>query len=161
MIVKSKLTEKDFINVNFLLIWQKAFVRIFAIVLILLGVLRITTSIIAEGFSFADVPVGVLIIPFVYAVFIYFISKKGFSSNPRSSEMIEYGFYMDKFSVKGETFSSTLSWQKMNKVTKTKNWLLVWQSSQAANPIPLKYFDQLQLDELKEILYQNKVKNNL
>jgi len=54
-----------------------------------------------------------------------------------------------------------LSWDKFYKVTKTKNWLLIWQNNSSANIIPRKDIWESQIEELKELLQKHRVKNNL
>lgn len=63
--------------------------------------------------------------------------------------------------MKGESFNSQLSWDKIYKVTKTKNWLLIWQNRQIANPIPIEDIGEEQISDLKKILDRHNVKNNM
>lgn len=68
---------------------------------------------------------------------------------------------MNQMIVEGETYSATFKWNTIVKVTQTKNWILIWQSKQKANPISIKNFWAGQLADLKDILEANHVKNNL
>ena len=56
----------------------------------------------------------------------YFSTQKNYKANQRISEQIEYKFHQDNFETVGESFQSVLSWNKIHKVNKTKNWLLIW-----------------------------------
>ena len=76
-------------------------------------------------------------------------------------ETIEYQFYKEYLVVKGESFSTESTWDKIYKVTQTKNWVFIWQSRQAANIIPRRDIWEGDLTHLKEILEGHKVKNNL
>lgn len=97
----------------------------------------------------------------VMPLLTYFGAKRNFTANKRISETIEYHFDNDYLSMKGESFNSQLTWDKIYKVTQTKNWLLIWQNSQIANPIPKRDIWEGQISDLKEILDKYKVKNNL
>jgi hypothetical protein len=161
MIIKTKLSEKDFINVNFVLLYKKALIKI------LTGISFLGLLIFIASLTFA--PISFPISSVFYIVFVlgvlplvtFFTAKKNYKSNKRISEDIEYQFHPDALFVTGESFTSQLSWDKIHKVTKTKNWLLIWQSSQMANVIPLQNMFTSELDDLKSILLQKSVKNNL
>ncbi|WP_276502864.1 YcxB family protein [Terrimonas pollutisoli] len=91
----------------------------------------------------------------------YFASKRDYTSNKRISETIEYQFGKDLLFVKGESFTAQLTWDKIYKVSKTKNWLLIWQNKQVANVIPRRDIWEGDIIELKEILQIHNVTNNL
>ncbi|MBL0183120.1 MAG: YcxB family protein [Chitinophagaceae bacterium] len=74
---------------------------------------------------------------------------------------MEYRFDGSNLVIKGESFKSELSWDKIPKVTQTKNWLLIWQGGQIANAIPKRDIPDGLPAELKAILAKNGVKNNL
>lgn len=160
MIVKSKLTEKDFINLNFLLLWSRPAIKFFSFVMAI-TFLTVLANLFLKVTAFNNTTWSYLVIPFAVIALTYYNAKKSFSSNEKASEQIEYDFGSRSFSVTGRSFNASYAWDSILKVSKTKGWIIVWQSKQSASPIPLRYFDQLQLDELKEILEQNKVKNNL
>jgi hypothetical protein len=113
-----------------------------------------------NGVTLADVLPPVIIFV-IYITFIYFSLKRAYSNNQRTGESIEYSFDPDNLVMKGESFKSELSWNKIYKVTKTKNWLLIWQTRQGANAIHKKDITDSELDKLKSILTNNQVKNNL
>ncbi len=160
MNIKSKLTEKDFIDVNFILLYSKISMKIFTAIIIFMLFLSLLTAIWLPAISFSQV-----IIPFVMLLIIplmtYFTAKKNYSSNQRINETIEYQFEKDDLLMKGESFNSKLSWGKVYKVSQTKNWILIWQNGQIANPIPKRDIEDGQIKSLKIILTEHKVKNNL
>lgn len=45
----------------------------------------------------------------------------------------------DFLKIKGESFNSQQTRDKISKVTKKKNWILIWESRQIVNPICRKY----------------------
>jgi len=160
MVIKSKLTKQDFINLNFILLYSKISMK----VLTALTAFLFLVSIVASIFSNHDYFPAVIFL-FILLIFTplhtYISAVRNFKASNRGSETIEYHFDNEYLSVKGESFNAQLSWDKIYKVTQTKNWILIWQNRQAGNPIPKGNISEEQIGELKEILDNHKVKNNL
>ena len=159
MIIKSRLTEKDFINVNFTMWLRRPLIKI------LIGIygLIFLSGLISLIFSKAHLSQVLATFLFItlLPILIYFAAKRNYASNKRISETIEYKFEKDVLIVTGESFNSQLTWDKVYKVTKTKNWLVIWQNRQVANVIPNRDLQQSSISELKKILSVHRVKNNL
>ena len=155
----TKLTQEDFINVNFVLWFKKRSIKI------LIGIYHffLLSSLISLASSTTGVFQVVFPLLFMTAVpvLIYFSAKRNYGSNKRVSEAIEYKFDKDALIVTGESLNSQLSWDKIYKVTQTRNWLLIWQNAQVANVIPKRDVWQSHLDDLKDILNTYNVKHNL
>lgn len=160
MNIKSKLTERDFIDVNFILLYSRTSMKIVTAIIIFFLFGSLLTA-----FFLPTMPLSQAIVPAVMLsampLMTYFTAKKNYASNKRISETIEYVFEKDNLLIKGESFNSQLTWDKINKVTQTKNWILIWQSRQNANPISKRDIWEGEIGELKEILTQHNVKNNL
>lgn len=167
MVIKTKLTKTDFINANMALLYKKNSTKIYAILGFLFFVLA------TYGFFLMQVDWMLYIkeywflyfVPFVlmffYPIRTWITANINFSPNKRIAETIEYQFEKDFLVVKGESFSSQSTWKKVNKVTQTKNFIFIWQSSAAANIIPKKDIWEGDIIELKEILDSHGVKNTL
>ncbi|WP_462222768.1 YcxB family protein [Ferruginibacter sp.] len=160
MLIKSQLTEKDFIKINLVLLYSKISIKIFTVLIFIFLLITIVTVILIPSVSFTQLIVPVVMLLFL-PLFTYFVAKRNFNISNRISELIEYNFDNENLTMKGESFNSQLSLDKIAKVAITKNWLLIWQNRQFANPIPKRDISALQLTELKEILDSKKVKNNL
>ena len=160
MPIKSKLSEQDFINVTFVLLYSKISMKIFTGLISLFLIVSILTATLLPNVSFSQIILPVVLLS-VMPLLTYFGAKRNFLANKRISETIEYHFDNDYLSMKGESFNSQLTWDKVYKVTQTKNWLLIWQNRQIANPIPKRDIWDGQISELKETLDKHKVKNNL
>jgi hypothetical protein len=87
---------------------------------------------------------------------IYFKSKRNYKSDLLIGETIEYQFDNEEIIVTGQSFSSRFSWNKIYKVTETKDWLLIWQNRQMANVIPKRSFEGDDLKSFKEIVNNQK-----
>jgi len=160
MIIKSKLTEKDFINVTLVLLYSKTSFKIFTGTIITFFLVTLFTVVLIPKVTLSQMIVPVVMLS-IAPLFTYFTAKKNYNSNQTISEAIEYQFDKDNLIVKGESFNSQLTWDKIYRVTQTKNWILIWQNSQIANPIPKRDIWEGEIESLKVILNEHRVKNNL
>lgn len=161
MIIKTHLSEKDFINANIRLLYNKpgTWFIIAVAIFILLSTLY---SLLFEPQYSSPVQI---ILPFAMLVWLplitYFSAKKNYSTNKRVNEAIEYQFDNDLLSVKGESFAAQFTWDRLYRVSGTRNWLFIWQTKNSANVIPRACITDEQIVQLKKILTANKVKNNI
>ena len=90
------------------------------------------------------------------------LQKKNYKSNGRISETINYEFDKENIQLIGESFNSTLTWEKIYSVTENKYWILIWQSRQVANVIPKRDFINGDLQTFKSIVNSHRgLKNKL
>ena len=160
MIIRTKLSKQDFIKLNFTMLYIKPVIIIFTIFIGLLFLVSIA------GLIFSDIDTtSQVILSFTMLIFLplvtYINSIRNYKASNRITEPFEYSFDETELSIKGESFAAQLSWDKIYKVTLLKNWLLIWQSKQLANPIARKDIREEQIAEIKLLLDRVKVKNNL
>ena len=160
MTIKTKLSQKEYINASLTVIMARPVVRIFLVMFGFVILVNIAINFTKQGASILTV-VPMIIVPIIFCVVFYFKLKTAYSNNSRISETITYGFDKTNFNMAGESFKAELSWKKIYKVTLTKKWVLIWQNKQIANAIPKIDLPGSDLDELKDILTANGVKNNL
>ena len=160
MIIKSKLTEKDFINVNFVLLYSRPIFKIITIIFCVLVLIGIPIVIVLPKTSLTQILFPLIFLSLM-PLMTYFTAKRNFKANKRISETIEYQFDKDYLSAKGESFNTQQTWDKIYKVTQTKNWILIWQNNQVANPIHKRDIWDGEINDLKNILQAHNVKNNL
>jgi len=160
MSIKTKLTEKEYVKASLATATARPNTRfilgIFGFIIlvnIIMGISRGATTI-------SSLLPPIIIFSIFLAIF-YFGIKKGYSKNKRISELIEYTFDNSNLLISGESFKTELSWNKIDRVSKSKSWLLIWQNRQSANAIPMKDVFEDDLTKLKTILTNNQVKNNL
>ncbi|MFD2919119.1 YcxB family protein [Terrimonas rubra] len=160
MLIKTKLSERDFINANLVMLYNKPFLR-FATGLVLAScVLFFVCSFFLPSVSVRSAILPVLAIS-ALPLATYFSAKKIFKKSTTLGESINYELDEDAINIHGESFTGQLAWTKVHKVTKTRNWLLIWQNSQQASPIPRRNVRDLDLPKIAGILNKNGVKNNL
>ncbi len=161
MQIRTKLTEADFIQVNFVLLWRRPALKISIGIILLVNAYSIYMQIVYGTGLSPDMIIWPAMILLVLPLITFIGAKMNYRSNARIKENIEYIFDNDDLEIKGESFSSRLTWEKIHKVTKTKNWILIWQSRQVANVIPLRDIWEGDITMLKDILNRHQVKNNL
>ena len=161
MIIKTQLTRKDFVQVNLILLYKRFTPKLLTIG----GIVFLALFIFAGGFNSPHFNASTLLAPvFMMGIlpFVTFLTaRSNYSSNKRITETIEYEFGNDNLAIKGESFSSQLSWNKIYKVSKLKNFILIFQTKQIANVIPRRDVWEGDITKLKEILDSHNVKNNL
>jgi hypothetical protein len=72
--------------------------------------------------------------------------------NKRLSETISYEFSKELILVRGESFSSTFSWEKIPKIVINRYWILIFQSKTTANIIRRTCFNDTDLATFIEIV---------
>lgn len=162
-IIKTKLTEKQFINASLVLLFKKPVAWLFPIIGFFLILINMVQPKGAGTLTTYIVPVAYLIIfGGMLPLVTYFKARTMYRvASSRARENIEYEFQNNQFLIRGESFNANFSWDKVQKVTETKKWLFIWLNSQAANPIPKEDIWEGELLKLREILVANKVKHNL
>jgi hypothetical protein len=160
MPIKTKLTKDEYVKATLTVILNRTYTLYFFIFVSIVVIVNIISSVARGQAVIATILPPVLIFS-AYILVIYFSVKRGYLKNKRISESIEYTFEENRLIIRGESFNSELSWDKINKVTLTKNWLLIWQTKISANAIPRKDISESDLANLKIILASNRVKNNL
>lgn len=160
MTITTKLSASDYTKASLAILSRKLSLRIVLALYFFVVLFNLFASLGKEESNPLDqVPLlGAFV---VFATIIYYSIKKAYSSNKRISETITYHFKEDTYTVTGESFTSELTWDKVQKVTITKNWLLLWQTRSTANALPRRDIDNDTLSKLKMILAKHKVKNNL
>jgi hypothetical protein len=101
-----------------------------------------------------------LVVFFGISPLMLYIQSKRVYTTSRIKEKINYEFQEKEIIVRGESFSSQFTWNKIHKVTVTKNWVFIWQNSLQALPIPKKDIWEGEILKMREILDANNVKHN-
>jgi hypothetical protein len=139
IIITSRLIFKDYLKFNFSHITsQPIFIYLFLVVIIpnaLYGIADFSHSLLNTTLG------TIFLFLFLLLPFITYISSKShFNSNKRLTENIVYIINEDTISIKGESFNSMLTWNKVYKTRETKNAFLVYESNLSALIIPKRFF---------------------
>lgn len=161
MIINTQLTESDFIRVNFTILYKKAFVKFITLMAFFALIISVIGNIQFPGTtSLSQIMLPILILV-ILPLITYNSARKNFKTNKRINEPVEYSIDDKIISLKGESFNAQLSWEKIYKVNKTKEWILIWQNKQVANVIPRRNITDSQIAILKNIISNYKLKNDL
>ena len=160
MEIVSKISEKDYVNVFFTILWAKRSIRFCTIIFILIFVLGSFNVFVLKTTGPVTLLFPLLFL-IVFSVSIYFGAKRTFKTDGRISETIRYVFDDVKLAIQGESFESILNWDKVYKVTRSKHWLLIWQNNVLANAISMASLDEQEIDYLRGILNANKVQHSI
>ncbi len=96
-----------------------------------------------------------------YMLSSWLTAKRNFNSLPGISDALTYEFTNVTLICTGGASSSQSTWDKIYRVTETRDCLLIWKSSQVVNVLPRRDISAAQRAGIKEMLQHNKVKNNL
>jgi len=161
IILTTKLSIDDYIKVSYYLFYRKPTFKIMAgigLFMLLMTIISLKTS---SEFPWFLLIYGLFLI-LVLPVQIYLAAKKNYESNGRIRETINYEFDKENIQIIGESFNSTLTWEKIYGVTENKVWILIWQNRQVANAIPKRDFKNEDLQTFKNIVYSHTgLKNKL
>jgi hypothetical protein len=164
MRIKTRLNESDFVYITFVLLFAKPVMKIVYIIMALAFLLAIVSAMIPSTIA-GDFSISRLVFPLFVLVFLpastYFAAKRNYASYKRIDEVIEYDFDKNYLIIKGESFNSQMTWNKIYRVSQTKRWLLIWQSKHMVNAIHKSDLPTGVLTELRQILMAQGVKNNI
>jgi hypothetical protein len=154
MIIETKLEQKEFIKVMFILTYRKPLYILFTSLGFL--PLLIPAFYFHEG---AILPMSDIIVQLIcssyFFVFlpitIYYNARKNFSTNVRIQEKITYEISESKIKCTGETFTSERTWEKLHKILELNNWIILYESRSTGSFIPKEAFGD-RLTEFKDLV---------
>ncbi len=158
--IESRITQSDYTQVVYLLIYRKPLVLLISlmglalIVLSLLYFLNIYTP--TEKPPYISLLAGMLIM-IVFPVSIYRIAKRNFNSGNLLHENIIYTFTNDTVFLQGDSFAMTMSWKKIYKVKNLNKWILFYRDKDHMNFMIKNTFNNTQQKEFNRIIKLNKI----
>lgn len=160
MTIKTQIQFKEYLHLLYKLTYQKPLnigLTIVGGLLLLVFLLDITTSLLAgvaitHHFLFMFLVLWGSLTTFLIPFGVYRQAKKTYFTDGRIKELITYEFTPEALNVQGESFSATLSWNKLYKAVEMKDWILLYQNHLVANLIPKRVLEEEQLHALRTIL---------
>jgi YcxB-like protein len=160
MPIKTQLTEKDLIHYFFYGTYRKWYIVLLTVISFIAVMVWIVDPQIFGPTDWTN-----FLFPIIFLVVLpvsaWLGAKRQFKSNKRLVEKMTFSIEPNQLSVIGESFQSQMTWDKFYAVTKTKRLLMLWQTKRLANIIPLRDINDQELNSLRAILIEHKVKNNL
>lgn len=129
--LESEITREEYIRLLFLITYRKPpviIISILGLIMTLVPVLyflNIYTAI--DSPPYIPLISGVLI-TIVFPLSIYFMARRNFRIDELLQQRIHYTFAPDKIFLKGSTFEVNIGWDKIYKVRKLKDWLLLYRN---------------------------------
>jgi len=159
--IATQLTLADFVQVNFVLLFQKMPTKILVLVVLLMIVLPAFLS-VHKGipYNWLQSVIGIALAGF-YILSTWLTAKRNYRSIPAVSEPLVYEFTNEQLTCIGKSSSSQTTWNMVRRVTETKDCLVIWKTRQVINVLPKRDFTAQQRAAIKKMLEKNKVKNNV
>jgi len=152
--IKSKIERKDYINLMYRLTYRRPVIILMTIIGIVMLIFSITHFL---GLYHSEKPP---FFPLVFGTFVvamlpfsvYRSAIKNYKSHQRLSELITYEFDDEQIRIKGNSFSSELTWAQTYKLLELNHWILIYQNRQVANVISKETFSSEQLIEFRKLI---------
>ena len=154
MIIKTKISFKEYRNLLFGLTYKKPILR-----LLLSIAFIILLWILGYYFHFLPVPrpeiyqyITLVLITVVQPIFIYITIKRNYDSSNHLGELLEIEVTHKEIKIQGESFYTEVAWKKLFKIDEQTNWFLIYQNTLSAIIIPKKDLSGHQVSEFKKII---------
>ncbi len=157
--IECRLEFERYLKLMYSIVYQKPIMLFMPIV----GILMLFFSIgyyINFLIVFNEPPLTQLIMgimfTFLLPISIYIQAKKSFVTNARLTEVIKYTFNQSMIYIKGESFKSEMTWDKLFKIKEMKNWVLIYPNKHSFHLIPKDSFNLDQMEQFRKIAGQIK-----
>lgn len=158
--ITARLSKSDFVKASLLLAYRKPTYIISTLLVLIVLIIDVTLSMLTRGgITPAIIPLVVILL--VLPTLVAFSAVRLYRSNELYKDTFRYDFTADYFLITTSKSEGKLSLSALPKVVKAGGWLFVYQNTVSANVIPLRAFSGEQLQQLKSLLKENNVKNNL
>ncbi|MEO8117532.1 MAG: YcxB family protein [Bacteroidota bacterium] len=154
MIIKTKISFKEYCSLLFKLTYKRTVLKI----IVCVGLAMIVWI---PGYYFHLLPVPkpeiyqyitLTLIAVVQPISIYWLIKRNYDSNNHLGEELEIKVTSAEIYIRGNSFYTELIWKNIFKVDEETNYILIYQNSLSAIIISKKDMTQKEVQELKEIL---------
>jgi hypothetical protein len=154
MIIKTKISFKEYRNLLFGLTYKKPVMKI-----ILCVAVAMIVWIVGYYLHFLPVPepeiyqyITLILITVIQPIVIYWTIKRNYDSSNHLREQLEIELTEKEIKIQGESFYTEMAWKKVFKIDEQTNWFLIYQNNLSAIIIPKKDFSGSQMDDFKRML---------
>ncbi len=132
----SQLSFQEFFKASLVLNYRRPIMMLFTV---LGGFMFVTAILFYLGFSrqFGQMPLVQLFLSVYFLVLlpllIYFRSRKSYGVQSRVAERMSWTVDGEWIAIKGESFETKMTWDKIRQVVETKDVFLIYQSKVQAN----------------------------
>ncbi|WP_157638044.1 YcxB family protein [Flexithrix dorotheae] len=138
IVVNARINPQDFFKLGFKQFYTKPMIIIPHVIIFISVIANLMLLSDGQGSEnslrnmFIVFSIIVVLLPFS----IYRQMSKKLKTNHMLKEMVKYEFSTTKIKLKGETFDSVISWEKLHKVKETKSWFLFYVDKITASYVP-------------------------
>ncbi|MBX2840805.1 MAG: YcxB family protein [Flammeovirgaceae bacterium] len=142
IVVSARINPQDFFKLGFKQFYTKPIILISHLVIIISVIANLMLLSNGEGLEnamrnmFIVFSIIVVLLPFS----IYRQMSKRLRTNNMLKETVKYDFSTTKIKLKGDTFDSVISWEKLHKIKETKSWFLFYVDKTTASYVPKSCF---------------------
>ncbi len=154
---KTRITQKDYVSLMFVLTYKKGWLKFITLVGILMLLIsfayfigQASKIVDADYTPWPNILMGTLFV-FGTPLFTYLSAKRNYKSIQRLHEETEYEFTEEAMILSGNSFNSELKWNGTYKIEELKKWFLIYQSRQSVIPISKKDLTPGQIKELRHL----------
>lgn len=152
--IESQIGFKEYMKLMYAQTYRKPIMIGITVVGVFLLFLSVWNVIVFDKWE--EIPNRMLIFGFALSVLlplsIYWIAKRNFNSDPRIGEKMIYSFDIEQFHILGESFNSSMTWDKVYKIQEMKNWILIYHNKMIASLIPRPSFSDEEYLKFREII---------
>ena len=155
----TQISKADFVKVSLSLYYRNAAFLVITAAMLSLLLANVYLKVYkgSKGFdSFAPILI-LLVLPGS----VVLSASQRYRSNPQNQKPVSCTFDEESFQVKADKSESKCELSTLYKVVKVNRWLFIYRTKKLANMVPLSDISGDQLEQLKELLDGEGVKNNL
>lgn len=158
--IESKISLKDYTRLLYLLTYRKPVI----IMISLLGLLLVVFSVLyfLGEFSAFDKPPYLALLTGLFVLIIFPLSislsaKRNFRSEPFLREKILYTFCPDQITIRGDTFSQIIAWDRIYRFRRLGKWFLFYRDKYRLNFMFRNSLSQEQRDRFVKLIKQKRI----
>lgn len=131
-----------------------------SILLLVLSIVQLVGIMPVTDMTYYQLFVGILYIGYT-PIRIARAIRKNYDSNLRLQEKLQFEFTHEKIVTRGESFTTEMSWDKLNKIVEINNCFLLFADRKQAHFVPKEDFSVAQLDEFRALVRNTGVRAKL
>ncbi|MBI1228408.1 MAG: hypothetical protein GC192_24450 [Bacteroidetes bacterium] len=152
---RSQLTFREFLKASFYISYRQPamlFIAIFGLFILVSPLIYHLAGVEPNGkMTLLKLALGLYLLAFVPLI-IYFKCRRAFNSKSRVVEPMDWMVDYEWINVKGTSFETKMTWEKVLKVLETKEFFFVYQSKIQANIISKREMSPAQIQGFRSIV---------
>lgn len=154
MIIKTKVSFKEYIKLLYSLAYERAMMKLLVGVamIILLWIIFYHLNIFSLPKPIIYQYITLFLITIVQPIIIYTTIRRNYYSSNHLREALEMEISEEEIKINGESYYMEVKWDKMFKIVEKPNWFLMYQNNLSAIIIPKKDMSESNIIDFRKIL---------